>query len=187
MDWSAVTKWFMDFSEKTNEMQSQYNAFWIANVLPNWRWWLELAMLIIPWIFWIFVRRKENTCRLLLSAFFIMAVSVFIDAMGVNMGLWLYLADLEPYNPANTSYNISMLPVTVMIFIQFFPRVKPVYKALVFAAIGAFISEPVLVWLGLYRNVHWTYLYSFPILFAEYWIAHRLTLMNSFEPLGGRS
>lgn len=183
MDWTTVIEKIREFIETHDTLQNQYTAFWTANVLFSWRWWLKVAMMILPWIFWLLVRKKNSSDRLLYAAFFIMAVSIYLDELGANLGLWFYPSNIQPFVPGNTAYNISMLPVGTMLFIQWFPKVKPVYKALVFAAIGAFVSEPLMVWLGMYRNVSWQYWYSFPILFTEYWIAHRLALRRKFDPV----
>lgn len=184
MNWQAVIEKIKTMLDAHGALQAQYNAFWTENVLFTWRWWLKFAMLIVPWVLWALVRKKDSSDRLMYAAFFIMAVSIYLDELGANMGLWFYPVTIQPDVPGNTAYNISVLPVVTMLFIQFFPKVKPVYKALVFAAAGAFVSEPMLVWLGLYRNLKWEYWYSFPILFAEYWVAHRLALRKRFEPVG---
>jgi hypothetical protein len=187
MDWQSVMDWLTKNFEAHKAMSDQYDVFWAQHVVFTWRWWLKLGMLILPWVFWLLIHRKDSTHRLLYAGVFVIAFSVILDEIGYNLGLWFYSAKLLSFIPSNTTYNLSVLPVATMLFIQFFPNVKPAYKALVFAAIGAFVSEPFLVWLGLYKNIHWAYWYSFPILFAMYmaasWLAHR----DMFEKISGRS
>jgi len=186
MDWTTIISKIKSCFDMNNAIEAQFVAFWAADVLFSWRWWLKVAMLLLPWVFWAIVRKRDSTARLLLAAFFVMAVSIYLDEIGVSMGLWYYPATIQPYVSGNSAYNISMLPVATMLFIQFFPKVKPVYKALAFAALGTFVSEPLMVWMGLYRNVEWSYWYSFPILFVQYWIAHKITLMKSFAHVEDR-
>jgi hypothetical protein len=183
MNWTTVINKMKEFLDMRLAINSQYNAYWTDNILFTWRWWLKVAMLVFPWALWFFVRKKESTVRMLLAGFFVVAFSFILDEIGYNLGLWYYVIRIIPFIPTNIAYNLGALPVAAMLFIQFFPKVKPAYKALVFALLGAFVAEPAMVWLGLYRNVHWAYWYSFPLLFIQYWIAHRLALMKSFEPM----
>jgi hypothetical protein len=128
-------------------------------------------------------KKKDSTDRLLHAGLFVIACSVFLDEIGFNLGLWFYSAKLLPFIPSNTTYNLSVLPVATMLFIQFFPKVRPVFKGLAYAIIGAFISEPMLVWMGLYRNIHWSYWYSFPVLIVMYMIASWLATRDRFRKL----
>jgi hypothetical protein len=183
MNWNDVIGKLKELFDAFNGIQAEYSAFWSANILLTWRWWLKVAALTLPWAVWIFARKKESVARLLLAGLFVAVLSVYLDEIGTDLGLWYYTAKIAPFLPGNTVYNLSVLPVAAMLFIQFFPRVKPAYKALVFAAVGAFVALPLLSGIGYYCNVKWTYWYSFPILFAEYWLAHRLALSKSFDPI----
>jgi len=67
--------------------------------------------------------------------------------------------------------------------LQFFPKIKPVYKALICAAAGSFIFQPLMEWMGLYANDEWKDFYSFPILFAMYLLANYAATRRKFEML----
>ncbi|MGE1195904.1 hypothetical protein [Priestia megaterium] len=53
----------------------------------------------------------------------------------------------------------------MIFFIQVKPKINPVIKALIYSAVGAFIGLPLLNWIGIYKPLHWRYIYSFPFLF----------------------
>jgi hypothetical protein len=55
--------------------------------------------------------------------------------------------------PEFIPFDISALPVATMIFIQFFPKVKPIWKALVYSAAGTWIFQPLMKLVGLYDNL----------------------------------
>jgi hypothetical protein len=38
---------------------------WLTNIVFSWRWWLAVALSIVPWILWIKIKSKNNTGRLL--------------------------------------------------------------------------------------------------------------------------
>jgi hypothetical protein len=182
MEWSDVLNRLQEFAARIGEIQDEYVAFWAQNVLLTWRWWLKIAMLVLPWAVWFIIRKKDSTARLLLAGFFAMAATVYLDEMGVSMGLWVYSGRINPYVSESSAYNLSIIPVSVMLLVQLFPRIRPVVKALIFAALGAFVLLPLMTFLGYFKRIHWSYAYSFPILFAIYWASHRLALMRSFEP-----
>ncbi|WP_417897822.1 CBO0543 family protein [Bacillus haimaensis] len=154
---------------------------WADYVVFTWRWWLLLGLTLIPWIIWLVYRKKESTHRLLFVGFFTIFISLWLDSMGTQLGWWYYKYELIPFTPSFKPWDFSLLPVTTMFFLQFKPSINPFIKGLVYAAIIAFIAEPLFLWLGYYVYPNWEYIYSFFIYFIIYLISHFIVTRNKFE------
>ncbi len=172
-----------EFYRKLVELYLNYTQHWRENVFLTWRWWVGVGLIVIPWVIWFFVRRKESSARLLFAGLFVMLVSVILDLVGSFLGLWTYPYKVFPLMPELVPFDLSSLPVVTMVFLQYFLKVKPVIKALVYAGFGAFVFEPLMIWLKLYDNISWPHYYSFLILVVIYLIAHRLSKASSFAPV----
>jgi hypothetical protein len=183
MDWTAITQQANELYGRLVQLQAEYATFWRSNVLLTWRWWLDLAIIIIPWVIWIIVRKKKSTDRLLYAGLVVMMFACYMDMVGVSMGLWTYPASAVPLMPEYIPFDISSLPVTTMLFIQFLPKLKPIYKAVIYAAIGSFVYEPFMHWVGLYDRLAWEYWYTFPILVAVYLAANFFATRDRFQPV----
>jgi hypothetical protein len=156
---------------------------WNTGMYLTWRWWVMLAMTVLPWIVWLFIRKKESTHRLLYAGLFVAFVALFLDMLGVILDIWVYPVLLFPILPECTPYNFTVLPVVTMLFLQYFPKTNRYVKALVYAALGAFVFQPLMQWAGLYQNDEWRDWYSFPILFLLYLAANWLAQRKRFEPI----
>ena len=159
----------------------EFFPIWKEHVFLKPFWWISLALTVFPWAFWLYFRKKESTNRLLFAGFFVMLISSYLDFLGISYGLWDYHAKLAPHFPTFIPWDLSLMPITIMIFIQVKPKVSPFLKGLLFSGITAFVIEPVLVWLDYYHIINWKYLYSFPIYFVIYLVAHRLSKRKNFD------
>ena len=163
---------------EANQMvvDSIMNAF-----IFTWRWWVAVAILIVPWILWAIFRKKESTARLLYAGFSIMILSAILDTIGVDNGLWVYPVKVIPSPSIGYSFRLSLLPVVVMFFIQYKPNFNPFIKAVLYGGLGAFVGMPILAMIDLYKKINWSYTYSFFILIVLYLVAHWFSRMNTFE------
>lgn len=159
----------------------EYRTIWKDGMLFTWQWWLLLALAVLPWVAWCFRRKKDSTNRLLYVGFFSILVAKLLDTIGANFELWNYPLKLIPLMPPFFPWDTTMMPVAVMAFIQYKPSIKPAIKAVVFAAIAAFVIEPLAEWLGLYRPILWKHFYSFPFYFVIYMAADWLSRRGHFE------
>lgn len=183
MEWNTIQMQAHSLYEKLHDVHLQYYDFWINHVLFTWRWWVALSLIILPWVIWILVRKKESTDRLLYVAGFVMVFSSALDMIGLSLDLWYYPVTAFPLMPEFNPFDICALPVATMLFIQYFPTVSPYIKAIVYSITSSYIFEPLNVWLGLYRLVHWKYYYSVPIMFFLYLLANYISSRNEFEKL----
>ncbi|WP_423798064.1 hypothetical protein [Neobacillus sp. SAB-20_R2A] len=70
-----------------------------------------------------------------------------------------------------------------MLSLQFKHETNPFLKAVIFAALTAFIGEPIFMWLGFYTEIKWSVFYSFPIYIVIYLISDRISKAKSFDTL----
>jgi hypothetical protein len=154
------------------------NAF-----LFTWQWWIALTMLIVPWIIWWIFRNRESTARLFFAGLLVMVLSEILDAVGVSFGRWSYPVKIIPVATINFPFRLSVLPVFVMLLLQFKPSFNPYIKAIFFGGLGAYVGMPMMAMIDLYKKVDWAYTYSFFILTSMYLLAHWFSRMNSFEKI----
>jgi hypothetical protein len=183
MDFSTLAKHSEVLYEKLQLIHLEYFDFRKNNILFTWRWWIALSLIILPWIIWLFLRKKESTDRLLYAGLFVMVISATIDNIGIALGLCYYPIYVFPLMPEYVPYDICALPVSTMLTIQYFPKINPYIKALIYSLTSSFIFEPLNVWLGLYKQTQWKYYYSLPIMIFIYLIANYLASKNKFDYL----
>lgn len=167
--------------QKMQSDSREFHRLWLGQMVFTWRWWLLLALTVVPWILWGIFRKKESTSRLLYAGLFSVVISKLLDAIGSSFGLWVYTVRLIPLFPPFFPWDTTLMPVAVMAFLQFRPGMHALVKAAVFALTAAFVAEPLGVWLRLYLPEHWSHFYSFPIYMAIYLAADRMSKSGRFE------
>ncbi|WP_251028010.1 CBO0543 family protein [Bacillus sp. ISL-77] len=116
------------------------NAF-----LFTWQWWIALIMLIVPWIIWGVFRNREGSARIFSAGLLMMVISEMLDTFGINFGKWVYPVKLVPVATLNFPFRLSVLPVFVMLLLQFKPRFNPYIKAIFFGGLSAYVGMPMLL------------------------------------------
>lgn len=176
------------YIERTNELyktvdqtQSELIQLWLDSVVFTPLWWLSVALSIIPWIVWFFFHNKSSRNRMMFVGLAVMLVSSFLDFCGVQLGLWVYYYELVPWVPAYEPYDWSLLPVVIMMLIEYKPNASPYLKGIIFGAFTAFVGEPLFQYVGLYRDIHWSPFYSFPIYFLIFLFSYWLSRRSYFE------
>lgn len=147
---------------------------WKTQMVFTWHWWLDVTLAVLPWILWLIVRDRKKTHSLLYAGLFTMLVASLLDMAGVSQGNWNYNTLLLPYFTEYLPWDLTIMPVAAMLFLQFFPKINPWIKGAVFGAIAAYVVEPIFVWLGVYEQSGWEHHYSLPIYFAIYMIGNWL-------------
>jgi hypothetical protein len=170
-------------ANENQELIKQVIDLWQHEVLLSWRWWFGVTLTILAWLFWVKYHKKESRYRLLTAGFFVMVLSVSLDAIGVQLGLWSYRYEVLPFIPAYVPYDLALMPVVVMSLIQFKPQYSPIKKAVIFAVLSAFVGEAIVVWTDIYKPETWKFIYSVPIYFSIYLIANWLTTREDFEKI----
>ena len=183
MDWSAFLNKSNSLYGKLYNTHIEFFDFWKSNILFTWRWWIAVSFIVLPWIIWLFIRKKESTDRLLYVAFFVIVFSSALDDIGLTMNLWNYPTIVFPLMPEFITFDVSVLPVATMVFIQYFPRANPYIKAIIYSVSSSFIFEPLNVKLGFYVKIRWEYYYSVPIMIFIYLVANYLASNDKFAKL----
>lgn len=163
--------------ESIDQISLQYEAIhneieriWMEKMVFTWHWWLDVSLAVLPWILWLIVRDRKNTHNLLYAGFFSMLIATLLDMMGIAHGGWNYNTWLLPYLPEYLPWDLAVMPVTAMLFYQFYPKINPWVKGVVFGITASYVVEPIFIWLGFYEPSSWEHHYSLPIYFAIYMI-----------------
>lgn len=172
-----------EFYERVSQANFDYFDYWKEETYLHWDFWLTCFFTFLPCIIWLKVHKRKSRGRLLLAGFFVVIISSWFDFLGTVYGLWYYTGKNIPTIPSYGPWDFCIFPVLVMLIIQIKPQVAPWKKGLFFASFSTFVGEPLFWWLGFYVLTGWNMLYSFPIYFVIYLLAHKLTELKSFEKL----
>ncbi|HZK84010.1 MAG TPA: CBO0543 family protein [Desulfosporosinus sp.] len=159
--------------EHANDLLHEANVIllktWIEQIVFTWRWWLEVSISIISWVyFWFFLRKKPDTYRLICAGFFSMVVSTYLDTVGMAMRLWGYPSKEIPLMPPFITWDLCVIPVMTMIVLHYKPNINPLIKSIVLGVFGSLILQPIAQLLGLYSPYRWPHLYSIPMAMMIY-------------------
>jgi len=149
---------------------ANYKMFniWTTHIFLSWRWWLGVVLTILPWIVWIKIRDKKDTPRLFTVGLGVMVITNIMDNVGLSYNLWHYDINVSPASNIFIPWDYALIPVGIMLILQFKPEINVYIKAVAFAFFTAFIFQPFLSWIGMYDMVNWKYWYSFIICILLY-------------------
>lgn len=145
---------------------------WRHYVLFSWQWWLGVTCAVLPWLLWYLSSRKRHDMdRLLYVGFIVMVIALCLDIVGDQIGLWHYRYNVIPHVPTFFPFDLTLVPVSVLVMIQIFPKLNPVVKGVVYALASSYIGEPFFHAIDIYNLIHWRYIYSVPIQICIYLVA----------------
>jgi hypothetical protein len=164
-------------AQEYEKIHNEVEALWSSQIVFTWHWWLDVGLSILPWVLWLIVRDRKKQHSLFYAGMFAMLAAVMLDKVGVAQAGWKYNTLLLPYFVQYLPWDMTVMPVVTMLFIQYFPKVSPWLKGVVFGAVAAYVVEPVFIWLGVYEPSSWEHHYSLPIYFVifmlSYWLYYR--------------
>jgi hypothetical protein len=166
-----------------HELIQKKTQIWSNYVLFSGLWWLGVGMTIIPWIIWLVIRSQKSSDRLLYAGFFVMTISLILDVLGDQLGFWHYRFNVIPVLPTYAPWDITLMPVAVMLLLQYTAKSNPFIIALLFSLATSYIAEPFFEWLEIYETLSWHYSYSVPIQFVIYITAHYISRRKEFSNL----
>lgn len=169
--------------EQFHQIHKEMVTIWSRSIIDTWQWQAALAMMIILWVVWLKIRKRESTGRLLLSGFFVLIISSWFDFLGIAAGWWRYHMVELPTLPSFLLWDFTYLPITVMLLLQIKPQMNPWIKAVLFGVLVSFVGEPIFTWVDYYEPIKWKHYYSLPIYSVIYLCAHAVSRTNRFEPL----
>lgn len=156
----------MDLEKNFN---SSLLTYWRENNFLSYQWWLLVSLCIIPPIIWFKLVKKMRITEITLVGLFYGILAIILDAIGSFAQLWFYPVRLTPYlHPQLYPYDICILVIPYMLvyqrwgnnFKKFF-----LFSGLL-SAFQAFLGEPFMEWLKIYKELTWKHIYSFPV----YWV-----------------
>lgn len=175
----------LDQINRATKMITNANDLIVEAVMDSflftWQWWIAVAMIVVPWTVWGILRNRECSARIFSAGLLVMVLSEILDTVGVSFGRWAYPVKVVPVATINFSFRLSVLPVVVMLLLQYKPNIHPFIKALIFGGFGAYVGLPTLAMIDLYKKVDWAYSYSFIILIIFYLFAHWFCHLSSFN------
>lgn len=172
-----------DVNDATSEVTHALLRIWLKDILWTWKWWVNVSLVVVPWILWRMFVRKESTNRLLYAGFVVIMISSWFDFIGTSLGLWSYSMPIVPTNPTFLPWDFSLIPVTTLFVLQYKPQINPFIKAIFISGITSYVGEPFFKWIGIYDPKEWKYTYSFLIYIGIYLIAHFISTREKFEKL----
>ena len=138
--------------------------YWLKHDLYTWQWWLLLALLVIPWYFWWKLADKSKLKDIVIVGALMVIIALNIDELGTEFNQWDYPHRLIPIYPQIMPVDLTILPIFYMLLYQYCPRWQSYIPMLVImSGMLAFIFEPLLNRLDMYKTIDWKYMYSFPI------------------------
>lgn len=183
MDWQTFLDTVIKIFDKNHQLDVDYFNLWKTAIVFTWRWWIALGIMILPWILWIIVRKRESTSRLLFAGAMIAILSTFLDMAGIILGFWFYPVTVLPFSPSYIPFDLCALPVSTMLWLQFFPKWNPFLKASVFA-VGGTLFDLIYDKIGLTMELDsWNRIYTLIILFLMYLFAYWVSKRKKFDPV----
>lgn len=168
--------------QKMVEAQTLITDAVVNGFLFTWQWWLGLSLAVIPWAIWFVFRKKESSDRLLYTGFTVMILSSVVDIVAISLGLWTYPMKVFPSTNVFFPFQFSLVPVTVMFFLQFKQEVNFWVKAVAFSDLGALVM-PFFGMIDFYNAKGWPSIYDFFIFLSIYSVAHWFSKIKNFESL----
>ncbi|HWR44022.1 CBO0543 family protein [Sporomusa sp.] len=140
---------------------------WLDTDFNTFNWWLQIALAVFCLVVWWRLVDKKRLLELTFYGFTIMTVSIWLDQVGYELGLWYYPVDLIPVFPPSTAIDYVMLPVTYALIYQYCQNWKSFIPAIcLMAGVFSFVLEPLLDKFGFYVIIKWKFYYGFPIYIA---------------------
>ncbi|WP_163102408.1 CBO0543 family protein [Peribacillus alkalitolerans] len=143
-------------------------SYWREHNYLSFKWWiLVILSFFAPIVWWMIVDKKRITEITSFGLFFGVA-AILLDSIGSTAMLWTYPVRLTPYlYPQYYPYDVGIVIVPFMYVYQKWGNnfKKFVLFAALQSAVLAFIAEPLMEWLKIYKELTWKSMFSFPI----YW------------------
>ncbi|WP_394138854.1 CBO0543 family protein [Cytobacillus oceanisediminis] len=140
-----------------------------------------LSLGIIPWIIWLKIHDKKYSGDLIRAGLFMTTLSLILDSIGVQLGLWIYPYDVIPFIPGYLPWDLTLIPITVMLMIESKPAWSPLLKSIIFAVLSAGAGEHLAIFLKIYHPIHWKPIYSIPIYIFLFLISNKLAKSKIFN------
>lgn len=158
----AISEKLLELKQTTMHLSLEH---WYNYEIFTWQWWIKFAYSIIPIIVFFKLLDRKRNFEILTYGLMISLISTVIDFEGVNFVLWDYPIRMLPSGFFQV-HDLVLIPITSMLIFQYCSRWKKFALAnLALAAAGAYIEEPIAIWMNIYIPLNWKHTYSFIIFF----------------------
>nr|WP_154319612.1 CBO0543 family protein [Metabacillus idriensis] len=135
---------------------------WLKNEFLTWEWWILVGFLVVPWVIWAKLVKRDMILEILLFGTIIIITTTLLDIVGLQYRFWDYPISFLPIIPRAFPFDFSLVPVAYMLLYQYFRSWKYFVIAQIIMALSfAFIGEPFCEWVKLVYYIEWRYSYSF--------------------------
>lgn len=143
-------------------------SYWHEKNFLTARWWFLVILSIVPALIWWMVVDKKKVIENTAFGLFYGVSAIFLDSIGSNAMVWTYPVRLTPYiNPQLYPYDVGVVIIPFMLVYQrySFSLKKFIIATGLLSLFLAFVAEPSMELLHIYKELTWKHIYSFPI----YW------------------
>lgn len=139
---------------------------WYDYELFTWQWWIKFLYLVIPIFAFYKLLDRKRIFEVLTYGLMISIISIILDLTGVNFILWDYPIRFVPIG-IFLVHDLVFIPIVSMLIFQKFSTWKSFATAnIILSAVGAYIEEPIAIWINIYKPLNWKHTYSFIVFFT---------------------
>ncbi|MED3576055.1 CBO0543 family protein [Cytobacillus praedii] len=181
MKTSDINKDILQIFANYNQAHHSFVDKWQQLILFSSRWWLGFILSTFPWILWWKFHNRKYTGDLLRAGFFMAIITLSLDSIGLQFGLWIYPFNMFPFITGYLPWDLTLLPVSMMLMIEILPQWSPLLKGFIYAVLASFVGEPIAIYLDLYKPILWNSLYSFPIYILLFLLSNKIAKSKKFN------
>ncbi len=161
---------------------------WYHDDLFTWKWWLLLALTVLPYILWWQIANKRRAHELLLFGMLTAVFAIVLDNLGTELMWWGYPDKLVQFAPPLFPADLVLVPVCLMTVYQFFGEDlrRFLIAITIWGALLAYIGEPFFIWLGYYQLITWKLTYSLIFYVVASTLARWIVRATRHVPEAGR-
>lgn len=134
---------------------------WFNYEVFTWQWWGKFVYLIIPIILLYKLLDRKRIFELASYGLMISLISNVLDVIGVNFVLWTYPIRFLPTG-FFAIHDLVVITITSMLVYQYcFSWKSFIVANIILSAMGAYIKDPLLTLINVYKQINWNHTYSF--------------------------
>ncbi|MFE8699595.1 CBO0543 family protein [Cytobacillus sp. FJAT-54145] len=170
--------------EAEKEFYKLLREYWYDHNFLTPKWWFLVFLSILPALFWWKFVDKKRLTEILTYGLFLGVIATILDSIGSNALAWTYPIRLTPYlYPQLYPYDVGVVIIPFMLVYQKWGHQMKSYAiaSLLLSFFIAFVAEPTMVWLGVYKEFTWKHIYSFPVYFVLALICRWIIFFIKFQ------
>ncbi|MCP8967228.1 CBO0543 family protein [Ectobacillus ponti] len=145
------------------------HTYWYEHTYMTPRWWLLVILSVVCPIVWWKLVEKQRITEVTSFGLFYGVAAILLDSIGSNALVWAYPVRLTPYiYPQLYPYDVGIVMIPFMLLYQYFGHHFKLFVVStgILSAFLSFVAEVVMEVLGIYKEITWKHIYSFPV----YWL-----------------